>query len=344
MLRYDTHHFQRLCETSYVYRFHPSQKCGCKLQSVARCGGSMLETIGVTLNILLPIFVVIGVAYVVGRTLKPDPRPLSTLLIYLFVPALILEAVANSQISLNDLLGIGGTVAVFTIIFVVIGRGVARALRLDAGMTAAFVVSLIMVNAANYGLPVNEFAFGTEGLEIAVIYYVMATVIGSNTGIFIASQGRLTPQQALLNVIRVPMFGASVLGVVLNVFNVPIPVTIDRSLALLSSATVPVMLALLGISLSAVRLDTNLRPVLIASALRLVAAPLVALPLAYVFGLTDTVFNVTVIQSSTPSAVLGAAVVLEFGTHSAFVSQVILVSTLLSLITMTILLIALGAA
>lgn len=304
----------------------------------------MFDVISITLDVLAPVFIVIGLAALVGRIFDPDPRPLSTLLLYLFVPALVLDIVASAEIGADDVLRIGGVIALLTLILGAISIGVARMLRLDRAMTAAFIVSVVMVNAANYGIPVNEFAFGDSGMEIATIYYVLTAVIVSNVSIFIASQGRLSVREALMNVIRVPIFAATLAGLALNLTDVTLPTPVGRSVEILSSATIPVMLTLLGLSIAKVKLGGDWTPVLAATGVRLIGGALVAFPLAFVFGLEDVMFNVTVVQSSTPTAVLAAAIALEFGSHSQFVSKIILVSTVLSLITMTILLAFLGVS
>jgi predicted permease len=302
----------------------------------------MLAILLNTVNILLPIFLVIGVAALFGRVFNPDPRPISTLIIYVFVPALVLRTLANATLALVDVLAIGGTILLFTLVMTAVGYGAVRLFRIDRALTSAFLVSIVMVNAANYGIPLNTFAFGPQGEEIATVYYVLTVIVGNNAGIFLASNGRVGVRQAIMNVLKAPVFSATVLGVLLAALNLPIPTPIDRSLEIMGAGAIPAMLAVLGMSLVKIRLGSNLRAIGLAAGLRLVAAPLLVAPIALLLGLEGTAFNVTVVQTSTPTAVLAAAVALEFGDNSDFVSAVTLVSTVASLLTMSVLLAVLG--
>ncbi len=295
-----------------------------------------------TVNILLPIFLVIGAAALFGRVFNPDPRPISSLIIYVFVPALVLRTLANATLTPADVLAIGGTILLFTLAMTAVGYGAVRLFNIDRALTSAFLVSIVMVNAANYGIPLNTFAFGPQGEEIATIYYVLTVIVGNNAGIFLASNGRVGVREAVMNVLKVPVFSATVVGGLLAIANIPIPTPIDRSLEIMGAGAIPAMLAVLGMSLVKIRLGSHLRVIWIAAGLRLVAAPLLVAPIALLLGLEGTAFDVTVVQTSTPTAVLAAAVALEFGDNADFVSAVTLVSTVASLVTVSVLLAVLG--
>lgn len=298
----------------------------------------------VTLNILSPIFLVIGAAYLFGRIFKPNSDVLGNLLLYVLIPALVVESVANAQMSAGDALRIGGSIVVLAAIIWGLGLMLARALKFDRELTAAFLVSIIMANAANYGIPLNTFAFGEAGTEAATVYYVIAAVVTNNIAIFIASSGQTNIRQALIDVVKVPVFAAAVVGLLLNVGGVGLPPEgpIGRAVGLIAQGTVPVMLMMLGIRLTTVRLSEDLLPIIMAAGFRLVLNPLIVLPVALAFGLSGTALNVTITQSATPTAVLAAAIAMTFNVRPDFVSAVILVSTLGSMVTMSILLAIMG--
>ncbi|NOG52404.1 MAG: hypothetical protein HND48_25420 [Chloroflexi bacterium] len=48
----------------------------------------MSELLQIFIDVIVPIFLIVGAAFWVGRRLNPDIRSLSTVLIYLFIPAL----------------------------------------------------------------------------------------------------------------------------------------------------------------------------------------------------------------------------------------------------------------
>jgi predicted permease len=115
------------------------------------------------------------------------------------------------------------------------------------------------------------------------------------------------------------------------------------------------MLGLLGLQLSRVSftrqsdekdetLANNLSAIGIAAGLKLLVAPFIAIGFAMLFGLSGLSFNVAVLESSMPTAVLASALATQFGGDARFVSAVTLVATLASIITLSILIFALGGA
>ncbi len=301
----------------------------------------MLEIVQIALDVISPVFIVIAIFYAVGRVLETDVVALSPLLIYVFIPAVVISSVANAEGDFGDFARMAAMVFISTLILWLIGWQVGRWLKLQPRTLATFTVCVMLINAANYGWPLNEFAFGPRGLELATLYYVANVVISNNMGIYVASSGSRPPLQALMNMLRVPVLPAAVIGFALNLTGTSLPLPINRAVTIMGAAAVPGMLALLGLRLSKVTLGdirTRLRPVFVASGLRLILGPLIAIPLAYVLGLQGLVYNVAVVESSMPTAVIVSAFAMEFGGDADFASEVILISTVLSLFTLPVLL------
>ncbi|HEX2907445.1 MAG TPA: AEC family transporter [Phototrophicaceae bacterium] len=94
----------------------------------------------------------------------------------------------------------------------------------------------------------------------------------------------------------------------------------------------------MGIKLSEVSLKVRWKPLLLAVGVRLVLAPLIAFPLAALLGLTGVTFQVAVVESSMPTAVLANALAAQFNSDTEFTASVTLVGTLASIISLSILL------
>jgi predicted permease len=286
------------------------------------------------------VFIIIAIAYGFGRVFTLDSRALSAPVIYIFIPALVLRTLIRTEVAVDQLLLMGVSVLLMTVGIFFVAVLLARLLRLDPVQTTAFLVCVVMVNASNYGIPVNTFAFGALGTELATLYYLLTVVIGNNAGIFIASHDAGGVRRAFDNMLRVPVLPATVVGIALNVFNVPLPLDSvpDRVLSVLGSGAVPMMLVIMGVRLAAVRPGKNLVPALGVALLRLVVAPLIIYGLGWLFGLRDLTLTVTVLQTAMPSAVMSTAVTQQFGNdeQSTIASEMVLVSTVLSLITVSV--------
>jgi predicted permease len=171
-------------------------------------------------------------------------------------------------------------------------------------------------------------------------------VVTNTLGIYLASRGTASIRQSLLNILKVPMPYATALGFLLNISGVSLPLPLERATGLLGQAAVPVMLIILGLQLSRLSrmsfVIDRLGPVLLAAGLRLVVAPLVALPLVSLLGLSVLTGQVSVIQASMPTAVMAGVLATEFGNDAQFATAVILVSTLASVVTLSVLLYVVG--
>jgi predicted permease len=294
--------------------------------------------LGVAYNIIGPIFLIVGLAVLVDRRFAPDPRAFSRVVVYLFSPFLILDGIARSDLGAAEMGLIMAMAALSTLLIALVGWGLTRLFRFDRKLKSAFMLSVTLINAGNYGLPLNEFAFGQAGLQRAIIFFVVTAVMANTLGVYLASRGTASVRRSLLNVLTVPLPYATALGFILNVRNTTLPLPIERAITLLSQATVPCMLIILGLQLSRTSVKGQLGPILLATATRLVIAPLIAFPLAGLLGLSGLARQVSIIEASMPTAVMGGVLATEFGSDAQFTTAVILVSTLASIVTLSILL------
>jgi len=298
----------------------------------------MTSFLSVAINVLGPIFLIIGLAVLLDRTLAPDPRAFSRAVVYLFSPCLVFSGIARSDLKADELGLIVAVAALSSLLMALVGWGLARLCRFDRKLESAFMLSVVLINAGNYGLPLNEFAFGQAGLQRAIVFYVVTAVTASTLGVYLASRGAASARRSLLNVLMVPLPYATVLGFVVNMRGISIPIPLDRAVTLLGQAAVPCMLLILGLQLSRTSVKNRLGPVLLATATRLVIAPLIAFGVVHLLGLSGLARQVSIVQASMPTAVMGSVLATEFGSDAEFTTSVVLVSTLASVVTLSVLL------
>ncbi|HEX2907446.1 MAG TPA: hypothetical protein VHO69_11330 [Phototrophicaceae bacterium] len=157
---------------------------------------------------------------------------------------LAFTGITQSNLQGNEVLGIAGVALGIALAMSLIGLGLSRMLGFERRLESAFLISIIMMNAANYGIPLNEFAFGPEGKQRAIIYYSMSVMIGSILGVFFASRGQATVKEAVMNVLKVPITYAVIAGLMVTLAGIPVPLPLERSINVLSQGSVPCMLAL----------------------------------------------------------------------------------------------------
>ena len=200
----------------------------------------------------------------------------------------------------------------------------------------------MFANTGNYGLPLVSFAFGEQALSYAGIYFATTTLLFYTLGVFLASLGHMTFKEAILGLFRIPTLYAVVLAVLMNVWNIGIPVPFARAVELAAGGTIPLMLILLGVQLTRVEFSGNQRALQLSVCMRLLVAPLAALLFAALFGLQGFPRQASVTQASMPSMVSATVLATEYNLDAKLVTAVVFISTLLSPLTLTPLLVFLG--
>lgn len=147
--------------------------------------------------------------------------------------------------------------------------------------------------------------------------------------------GSLTP---LLEVFKTPALIAAVPAILINWYDLPTPLMVDRVVGLLGQAMVPVMLLALGVQLANTKSLRIEKDTVIASSIRLLVSPALAFLLVGFFGLDGLERGAGIMQAAMPAAVLTSIIALEYDLLPDFVTRTVLFSTLASIVTLTLIL------
>lgn len=293
--------------------------------------------LSVFLEVVLPVALVAIAGGLVGRWRRIPLAPVSGLVFYLFSPALVFRSMATTEVSAGTSLRI---VAVMFAAFLAMYAAAtiwSTAVRHERPMRAAFALAATTPNVGNMGLPVALLAFGDEGFDIAVMNFVIGATLVNTFGIAIASMAGGSPRSALTAPFRYPALYAASLGLLVNALDIDLPVTIEAPVESLAGAAVPVMLVVLGLQLQNAAGVDRLLDTFTVNAGRLLIAPFVAWFVATAIGLDGTPRATLTALSAMPTAVIATILATEFHAVPAFVTRVVVTSTLLSMVTLTVL-------
>ncbi len=295
----------------------------------------------IALEVILPVIIMAGLGYVLGRFRVLEPEPVAKLYMSVFAPALAFVKLTEAQLSGADF----GRVFAFCFIAVVVLFAVARFASVflghDRGMRGAFANSVIMYNSANYGLPVQELAFPGLGSVIQPIVLMAQTLACFSLGTFNAASNSPSLWATLKRVLALPLTWALVLGALFRVGGITGKEISDAvpmlwtPLEYFQRALVPVALLSLGVQLSRVRIRGKVRNISVATALRLLLGPLVGLGIGVLLGLRGDLLAVLVVSLSFPSAVFSSVLATEFRNHAEYAAAAVFVSTVVSIVTVT---------
>jgi predicted permease len=295
------------------------------------------------LNNLLPILLIAGAGFLVGKMMKIDPRSLSRVVFYILSPCLVFTLLVDSQLSNGDMLRMLVFSTAQLILIGALTLLIGRILKTERRLLAAMLITTMTLNAGNYGLSLNLFAFGETAVSYASLFFIAMILFTYTGGVAIASLGSSTLKQTFVELLKVPMIYAVLLALIFKYLGWQLPLPLDRSVRLLSDATIPTMVLLLGLQLQHNQRTDHTRELIWASGIRLLSSPIFAILTATLFGLQGIARKAGIVEASMPTAVVSTVLATEYDADPAFVTTMVFITTLLSPLTLTPLLAYLGA-
>lgn len=194
------------------------------------------------LEITVPVFGIIALAYAYGRARDVNLGDANRLNIAIFTPALIFHALTERHAANTHFLA-----AALGTLVIVLGSGALAWLWVRAtGRSARVYLGPIMFNnCGNLGLPVALLAFGQDALPIAVVLLVVENTLQFTLGLWLLGE-RIRPRQLLTN----SMLMATLAGVVCMLMGWHLPTLIEPAVRMLGEVSIPLMLVALGVRLA----------------------------------------------------------------------------------------------
>lgn len=196
------------------------------------------------LSIIFPVFAIAGVGYLYGRYRRPDMALINQLNMDLFVPALVFAALARKSFDITRYseLALGG-------VAVILGSGLlawpfVRLLKVDY---RTFIPPMMFNNSGNMGLPLALLAFGEAAVPAAVVLFIVEMLLHFTLGVYM-----LNRRVNLLSLLRMPMIIATILGLLVGGFRLPLWQPLYIMIEMLGDVAIPLLLFSLGVRLTAV--------------------------------------------------------------------------------------------
>ncbi|MBD2845679.1 AEC family transporter [Paenibacillus sp. IB182496] len=299
----------------------------------------------VLMNNLLPLSVMIALGVVLQRAFSLDIKTLSKLNFYLFSPSIIFNLLYTTDLSVAMV----GQVLVFFVLFMLLQYGVleilVRARGYRGGMRAAVRNSVLFYNSGNYAIPLNQLAFGGNpyALSVQVLIMMMQSLIPNTYGIYAVNAHRSDLQRIMRTILSMPVIYAIPLAFGLRGLGVELPVFIHAPIGYLADAFIGTALVTLGVQLGSMKWQIKgpmMTDLGLAIALRLLGGPLLAWLVvmaldAWVMDVPALMAAALIVSSSVPTSLSSVLLAVEFDNEPEFASQVVFLSTMLSIVTAT---------
>lgn len=226
---------------------------------------------------------------------------------------------------------------------------VTRLFGRDARAGVAGGVGASFSNLLLLGIPLILGVYGAQGLEILslVIVVHLPVMILASVVLF----NMFDTREVKVGIVRSffdktsrnPLIIAIAIGLVWRVAGIPLPALGGRLVGALAGSAGTVALFAMGLSLRRFGISGNIRPAMVLTALKLFVMPAVALGMALTLGMTPLAASVAVTAAALPAGVNAYLIAAQFGTGQALATNQMTLATALSLLTLTLWLIALQA-
>ena len=274
---------------------------------------------------VFPVFFLLGLGWVFGRFKKIDLTTLTDVVVYVGSPCLAFAALSKSVLPPKT----------FGLIFlagfdIILGMWVLAAvfLRFFRDDVKGLYLPIMFPNAGNMSMPLCLFAFGQEGLALAVIIFSVNALTHYTLGIAIISRGSENSREAL----KLPMTYTAIAGIVVSMMGWEVPVYIFRPIEIMGNAGIGFMLFSLGYRLVHVEL-TAYRLASAAAFLRIAGGFSLAWAATALLGIEGVPRGALILAFSMPSAVINFIFAQKFDRNPELVASTVWISTLFSLVT-----------
>lgn len=225
-----------------------------------------------------------------------------------------------------------------------LGGLVSRLTRLEAERRGIFDLLCSLGNTMFIALPVAEAVLGPRAVFIISLSNIPFNLALYSYGVW-RLRGGGEGGLRLREVFSVPLI-VTLLSVLIFLLRLPIPRILRELASALSGATMPLSMLVIGTALGSVSLlDTfRQRSLYLSSLVRLILAPLLVWALLRLFVADQVLLLTCVILAASPSAVIISVLSIQYERDYVYASQGVLHSTSLSMLTIPLLVYALGLA
>ena len=189
---------------------------------------------------------------------------------------------------------------------------------------------MVFSNSGNLGMTISLFAFGVLGLELAVIYFMITSILHFTIGLSIWSG-----KWSFKFLLKTPVLYAVLAGLIINFNDIELPKTITNTTSILSGITIPLLLFTMGISIN--NISYKIEPkIIMLIIIRIIIATSLAYILTIILDIKGIARNVILLQGVLPAPVFAYLFALQFNINPEKVANYLMTSTFISLFTITI--------
>lgn len=198
------------------------------------------------------------------------------------------------------------------------------------------VIPVTIGNTAFLGFPIVLGVFGQIGLLRAIFYDMGTLIMFLSLSIILMINFGGTFKEIAKKILSFPVLWGVILGISFNILNIPIGMIVDDFIGYLAAAAIPIIMISLGLSLQFKGLKKNLKVAGLDVFVKLFIAPIIALILVTLLGLSGIEYKIAIIEAAMPSGILTLILAVTYKLDFKIAANCSIVTTIFSLLTLPI--------
>ena len=280
-------------------------------------------------SIIFPVFFIAFIGYIYAKKENTSMDIPNKINMDIFIPIMVFYFISEklSSIQMLGSFSLGAVLVVF-------GSGIilypiSKLLNLNP---RTFLPSMMFNNSINLGLPLAFFAFGEEGMALAIALSLVQ-VIGQFTVAVAMYGGKFD----LLSLFKNPVIFATIIGLFFNYFDIHLPNDLLTPIEMISQVAIPLVLFALGVRLTNIELR-DWKIGILGALLCPLSGILMALLAIYIFDYTTLQASLIILFGALPPAVINSIMAEKYNYDAITVASIVAIGNIASLLVIPIVL------
>ena len=298
-----------------------------------------MENLILSLNVVLPSFIIIICGYVARHIKLIDDYTLEKMNVVTFktfLPLLLFYNVYNTKLEgvFNLKLITFAPICVLTICIIMCL--IIPLIEKENRRRGVLIQAIFRSNFVLFGLPIvlslcGEENAGVTSLLIAVIvpmFNFLAVIV-----LEIFRGGKINIKKIIKGILSNPLILSSLCGIIFLILGVRLPNAIDKSISDMSKVATPLALFILGGSFKFNDIKGNLKYIIIGVGGRLILVPGICIPIAIMLGFRNVELATLMIMLAAPTAVSSFTMAQQMEGDGELAAQLVVFSSAFAVVT-----------
>lgn len=287
---------------------------------------------------IAPLYILIFLGFIAGKLLKVDRKSIAALLFYIVVPIVFFDFALHTKMHTSYLL-LPLIFYVMSITLSITYLNISKRVWKEGARPNVIGFAAGTGNTGYFGLPVALMLFDTQTVGIYMLMNLGLSLFDYTFGAYVMARGQYTSREAVIQVSRLPMIYAFLLGLLLNYqFGIELPCELRDITDKMRSSYVVLGMMIIGLGIASVHsfnLDFKFISILLSA--KFIAAPIVVMIIIWAdkssFHLFDPdIHKAMMLMSFVPPAANTVIFATIHNSHPEEAATAVLIGTFIALI------------